>query len=97
RPEMFCRAGSLSRLSQIVVVAMLAPICVLVGTAQDAARSTSRTRTSRVQRLPSGQPDLQGIWNFATMTPLERPPAFASKETFTEAEAAEFAQKVLQD
>jgi len=34
------------------------------------------------------KPDLQGVWDFATMTPLERPAQFAGKETLTEEDAA---------
>jgi hypothetical protein len=33
-----------------------------------------------------GDPDLQGVYTFATETPLERPSALANKETYTEAE-----------
>jgi len=40
------------------------------------------------QRSP--HPDFQGTWNGATMTPLERPPGFADRATFTPEEAAEF-------
>ena len=39
-----------------------------------------------------GHPDLQGKWNYATVTPFERPKEFASKATFTAAEAAAFEQ-----
>ena len=31
-------------------------------------------------RTPDGQPDLQGVWDFRTATPLERPPEFAEQE-----------------
>lgn len=41
-------------------------------------------------RTPWGDPDLQGIFNTATVTPFERPPEFAGKEFLTENEAAEF-------
>jgi hypothetical protein len=41
-------------------------------------------------RTADGQPDLQGIWNNATITTLERPPALAGKAFFTPAEAAAF-------
>jgi hypothetical protein len=30
-----------------------------------------------VPHTPDGQPDLQGIWNNATLTPLERPAEYA--------------------
>jgi hypothetical protein len=41
-------------------------------------------------RTADGQPDLQGIWNNATITALERPPSLAGKAFFTPAEAAAF-------
>ena len=40
-------------------------------------------------RTADGQPDLQGIWSNNTATPLERPEAFAGKDTLTEEELAE--------
>ena len=46
--------------------------------------------TWKVPRTPDGKPDLQGVWSNAIITPLERPPAFANKEFFTEEEAAAF-------
>jgi hypothetical protein len=47
-------------------------------------------------RTPDGKPDLQGVWSNAIITPLERPAAFASKEFFTEAEAAGFEKQVFE-
>ena len=46
-------------------------------------------------RTPDGQPDLQGIWTNATITPFERPRELAGKEYFTEQEAAEYEKRVL--
>src|SRR5207247_6719771 len=43
-----------------------------------------------------GQPDLQGIWNYSTLTPLERPTELAGKAVLTEEEAAEFEKRILQ-
>jgi hypothetical protein len=43
-----------------------------------------------------GQPDLQGIWNYSTLTPLERPAELAGKAVLTEDEAAEFEKRILQ-
>lgn len=34
-------------------------------------------------RTEYGQPDLQGVWNFSSYVPLERPPYFADKEFLT--------------
>jgi hypothetical protein len=48
-------------------------------------------------RTPWGDPDLQGIWNFATMTPLERPREISDKEFQTDEQAAEFAKRTLEE
>lgn len=42
------------------------------------------------QRNPPPHPDLQGTWNAATMTPLQRPPEFKDRAAFTAEEAAEY-------
>jgi hypothetical protein len=47
-------------------------------------------------RAPDGRPDLQGTWNFSSLTPLERPAQFADKPVLTDAEAAEFERETLQ-
>ena len=39
-------------------------------------------------RTPWGQPDLQGIWDFRTITPLQRPEDRGDQEFLTEEEAA---------
>jgi hypothetical protein len=52
---------------------------------------------SAIPRTPDGRPDLQGVWNAATVTPLERPAEFAGKPTLTEAEAAAWAQRFLEE
>jgi hypothetical protein len=50
-----------------------------------------------VPRTPDGHPDLQGVWSFATITPLERPAEFAGKEFLTEQEAATYEKRRLQE
>jgi hypothetical protein len=37
-----------------------------------------------------GDPDLQGLWSYATLTPLERPAQWADRATISEQEAAEY-------
>ena len=46
-------------------------------------------------RTPWGDPDLQGVWNNGTVTPLERPAQFADKEFLTEAEAAAYEKEMV--
>ncbi|HZS50551.1 MAG TPA: hypothetical protein VFA54_06815 [Bryobacterales bacterium] len=65
------------------------------GTTQVAANRAPAAATWTLPRTPDGQPDLQGLWTNATLTPFERPKEFAGKEFFTEQEAVEFARRVL--
>src|SRR5215475_15136740 len=47
-----------------------------------------------VPRTADGKPDLQGTWDFAQLTPFERPDALAGKSSFaSDDEAEEFAQE----
>ena len=47
----------------------------------------------KMLRTADGHPDLQGIWNNSTRTPLERPAEFAGKATLTDADAKVWEQK----
>ncbi|MBZ5556511.1 MAG: hypothetical protein LAO77_04470 [Acidobacteriia bacterium] len=46
-------------------------------------------------RTSWGDPDFSGLWNYATMTPLERPQAFAGKDVLTDAEAAAYEKQTI--
>src|SRR5262245_5639671 len=46
-------------------------------------------------RTAWGDPDLQGVWNYATMTPLERSRDLGEQAVFTAEEAAAFERQVL--
>jgi hypothetical protein len=48
-------------------------------------------------RTPWGDPDLQGVWSIATITPFERPSTLAGKPVLTEQEAAELEQQTLKN
>ena len=43
-----------------------------------------------VPHLPWGAPDLQGVWDFRSLTPMERPDELAEQEEFTAEESAAF-------
>src|SRR5438552_13768191 len=38
---------------------------------------SAQTKAAALPRTPDGHPDLQGIWDFRSATPLERPARFA--------------------
>jgi len=43
-----------------------------------------------------GQPDLQGVWDFRTLTPLQRPAELGNKAVFTEQEQAAFKTQTIE-
>ena len=47
-------------------------------------------QTTAVPPTPWGAPDLQGVWDFRTLTPMERPDELADKQILTAEEAAQF-------
>jgi hypothetical protein len=53
----------------------------------------AKRQSSTIPRTADGHPDLQGIWTNATLTPMERPAAFAGKTTVSDAEAAIYEKK----
>jgi hypothetical protein len=48
-----------------------------------------------VPRTPWGQPDLQGIWDFRTITPMQRPEELSDRAFLTEEEAVGFEQEAV--
>jgi hypothetical protein len=48
-------------------------------------------------RTPDGQPDLQGFWTNATLTPFERPAALAGKSKLTEQEAVDLEKRASEN
>jgi hypothetical protein len=84
--------ASMSALGVVIVAALPAPVPVA---GRVAATTTGAAKTWIAPRTPDGQPDLQGIWSNATLTPLERPRELAVKEFFTEKEAAEYEKQLL--
>ena len=70
-----------------VVVGMLmcAPAAV---SGQAASTPGTPAKPFNAPKTPWGDPDLQGIWNFGTITPLERPAQFKDRATLTPDEVA---------
>jgi len=80
----------MSRLSfavaSVVLAAMLAP----------AAAVSQPSEAPPSPRTAWGDPDLRGIWNNATLTPLQRPANLADRAFLTEEEAAGLSQSTVE-
>jgi hypothetical protein len=81
---------TLSPLAAMLAVWTALPVPVTGQTSAPARKTTKETPKAETLRTSWGKPDLQGVWDFRTVTPLERPPELANKEVLTAAEAAEF-------
>ena len=93
--------AAVSILAGLIVVVSLARIPVAAqapadhpnaatgsGTPAAKAKTTVAPKKWTPSRTAWGEPDLQGIWSYATITPLERPAGQAGKEVLTDEEVA---------
>ena len=52
---------------------------------------------SETLRTPDGHPDISGVWDFRTVTPLERPEEFADQAFLSEEEVAAYAAERVRE
>ena len=83
------------------VVIGVVSLPAVAGQARTAGEKTkagpSAKRTWVATRTPWGDPDLQGIWNDATSTPLQRPLGVGEKQVLGDDEAAGFQEELAYD
>jgi hypothetical protein len=77
--------------ASLVVVAAIAATAVPAGQ----TKTSPNGQTGSIPRTASGHPDLRGVWNFSTLTPLERPAEFTGKAVLSEKEAADYERQLL--
>ena len=70
-------------------------LTAIVLLAHAAAWAQAQPRQS-IERTPWGDPDLQGSWDFTTITALERPANVGGREFYTESEAAAVEKQINQ-
>ena len=78
------------------IVAVVVVVAGMPAAGQTQAARAKAASASAASRTVDGHPDLQGIWSFATLTPLERPAAFAGKETLTAEEASKLENQAVE-
>ena len=81
--------------SRGLAITSILAVVVLAGVLPASGQTTTSQPNEWTVRTPDGQPDLQGVWDFRTITPLERPDELAGKEFLTEEEAAVFERETL--
>ena len=69
-------------LARLLIVIVVVVVCL-------AASPVAGQDASAAPQTPWGDPDLQGVWSYASLTRLERPVELADREFFTPEEAAE--------
>ena len=79
-------SNRMGRLAAVIGVMLLAPVAAAGQDVGDAATPASDTTPLQT---PWGDPDLQGIWSYASITPLQRPSELAGREFLTAEEVAE--------
>jgi hypothetical protein len=72
-------------------------ISTLVLLVMPSVTSSQAKKTWVAPRMPDGHPDLQGIWNTSTLTPLERPPEFTDKPVLTVQEAKDYETQLVRE
>ena len=78
------------------VFAMMALVST-AASAQPRGREADTRSGWTVPRTAWGAPDLRGVWDYRTMTPLQRPREFAGKTVMTDAEAAAYQARTLKE
>jgi hypothetical protein len=69
-------------------------VSVAITTVMVAGQAPSTAGAGTPARTPWGTPDLTGLWNSYTLTPLERPAKYADRATLTDKEAADLAKQL---
>ena len=80
-------------MSRHVLAVLLTALAVVAFVPAQAGAQTAAS--IEPPRTPWGAPDLQGVWDFRSLTPMERPEELADTETFTAEQAAEFAEETI--
>jgi hypothetical protein len=78
------RSFTLPVLCSLIAIAVLPPVALFAQTPAPRAAAPAR-------------PDLEGIWGFATLTPLQRPKDFVGKDVLTAEERAKLEEQALRD
>jgi hypothetical protein len=81
------------KIESLVLMVVLGCASLAGQTGPKAKPATPSKAQVAIPRTADGRPDLNGIWDYATITPLERPAQFAGKTELTAEEQEQWAQQ----
>jgi hypothetical protein len=81
------------RVQALVAAAVLATTAMISAQTPGRAPARATKAGADVPRTADGRPNLEGIWDFRTITPMERPGNLGNKTVLDDREAAEFEVK----
>ena len=84
-----------SRILRSALIVIASVICLVAPSAPAQAQTTAGG-AGQSPRTPWGDPDLQGLWNNATITPLQRPESLGDKAFLTAEETAAMEQRAAE-
>jgi hypothetical protein len=82
--------STLRDFSGTMVTMLFAAVFAAASTIPAQAQGQETSASPSALRTPWGEPDLQGIWTDENDTPFQRSAKYANRESFTDAERAEF-------
>jgi hypothetical protein len=91
-------------IAAVVTTGMLLPVASMAGQSQAAAprpaapapKAAAPAKPYTVPRTPWGDPDLQGVYNYATSTPMQRPRNAADKKVLSDEEAVDLQEELAE-
>jgi hypothetical protein len=84
----------------VLTIAIVSLACLAVAHAERERKmvqgAIAGDQAWKPMRTPDGHPDFQGIWDYRSATPLERPARFAGREFMTPAEVVEYERRAVE-
>src|SRR5262245_7303983 len=80
------RISALPAVAALMLFAQMPPVAAQTATKTTPKAASPAAPAFTVPRTAWGDPDLEGVYTFATLTPFQRPAAQAGKDVLTEAE-----------
>jgi len=97
RHRFFISIGILAVLAAVISLAVVAAQAPTAEKNATNAKSNAAKKAWNPARTPWGDPDIQGVWNDATSTPLQRPNQLGQKDVLSDEEAADFQEQTAEN